>query len=58
MGLHFPTKSANIIVLSSIFELPGILKRIHYYESDIPETGPAEQNRPYLPRAGGQDDGS
>ena len=25
---------------------------------DLPETGPAEQNRPYVPRAGGQDDGS
>ena len=26
--------------------------------ADLPETGPAEQNRPYVPRAGGQDDGS
>ena len=25
---------------------------------DPAETGPAEQNRPYVPRAGGQDDGS
>ena len=25
---------------------------------DLPETGPAEQNRPSIPRAGGQDDGS
>ena len=24
----------------------------------LPETGPAEQNRPSIPRAGGQDDGS
>ena len=26
--------------------------------ADPAETGPAEQNRPYVPRAGGQDDGS
>ena len=26
--------------------------------ADLPETGPAEQNRPSIPRAGVQDDGS
>ena len=26
--------------------------------ADLPETDPAEQTRPYVPRAGGQDDGS
>ena len=55
MGPHFPAKSVEFIELYSLFGPPGILQRIR---SDLPETGPAEQNRPYVPRAGGQDDGS
>ena len=61
MGHHFPAKSAEIIVLSSIFGLPGILRRIrrirriHYFP---PETHPGQQNRPWVLHAGGQDDGS
>ena len=61
MGPHFPGKSAEILVLSSIFGPPGTLQRIHYFPADPPdppETGHSQQNRPWVPHAGEQDDGS
>ena len=42
-------------------EPPGILHRIqqiYYFPADLPETHPAVWNRPWVPHAGGQDDGS
>ena len=61
MGPHFPGKSAEILVLSSIFGPPGTLQRIqriHYFPPDPPETGHSQQNGPWVPHAGEQDDGS
>ena len=61
MGPHFPAKSAEIIVLYSIFGPPGILHRIHrihYFPPDPAETGHSQQNGPWVPHAGEQDDGS
>ena len=55
MGPHFPAKSAKIAVLYSLFEPPGVLI------SDLPdpaETQHAQPNLPWVPHAGGQDDGS
>ena len=52
MSHHFPDKSAKIIVLYSIFGPRGTLNRIHYKPQH------AGQNRPWVPHAGGQDDGS
>ena len=52
---HFPAKSAKIIVLSSIFGPHGTLNRIF---SNPAETQHFRQNRPWVPHAGGQDDGS
>ena len=62
MGPHFPAKSAEIIVLYSIFG--PLVNRIHYFppdpllSTDLAETQHAVQNRPWVPHAGGQDDGS
>ena len=58
MGPHFPGKSAEILVLSSIFGPPGILQRIHRIHYFPPETGHSQQNGPWVPHAGEQDDGS
>ena len=52
---HFPAKCVKIIELSSILWPHGILNRIF---SDPPETQHFGQNRPWVPHAGGQDDGS
>ena len=60
-----PAKSAEIIVLSLILWPHGTLHRIHYFPllsttfHYFPaETQHAVQNRPWVPHAGGQDDGS
>ena len=61
MGPHFPAKSVEILELSLIFGLPGTLNRIHYFPpdpADPPETRHSQQNRPWVPHAGEQDDGS
>ena len=57
-GAHGAAQSANIILLYSIGGRLGILNqmnRIHYLPA---ETQHAVQNRPWVPHAGGQDDGS
>ena len=55
MGTHFPAKCAK--TARGVFrnERLGTLNRLNYFEA---ETHPAEQNRPWVPHAGGQDDGS
>ena len=61
MGPHFPAKSAKIIVLYSLFGPPGILKRIQLIrriQLIQLKRSQAVQNRPWVPHAGGQDDGS
>ena len=58
MGPHFPSKCAKSVRLSSIFEPPGILKRIYRICRIRRKRSQARQNRPWVPHAGGQDDGS
>ena len=61
------TKCINFSPLKMDFDMvfidpngsPGILKRIWNLVRNLPaETQPAEKNRPWVPHAGGQDDGS
>ena len=58
MTPHFPGKSAEIVILSSILWPHGILKRIPRFPVFPAETQHAVRNRPWVPHAGGQDDGS
>ena len=55
MGTHFPAKCAKTARGVVRNERLGTLNRLNYFEA---ETHPAEQNRPWVPHAGGQDDGS
>ena len=54
MGVHFLAKGVTIVIPSSLFGLPGILIRLPPFE----RMQHAGKNRPWLPRAGDQDDGS
>ena len=58
MKHHFPRKCAKITVVLFKNKAPGTLQRIYYFPADLPEMGTAAQNRPWVPHAGGQDDGS
>ena len=53
MCLKYRACAENLASRNSLPDLPDPAD-----PADPAETGPAEQNRPYVPRAGGQDDGS
>ena len=58
MRPHFGAKGAKIAVLYSLFGPLGVLsriQRIHYFSAEMSHS---RQNRPWVPHAGGQDDGS
>ena len=54
-GSQFPAKNAKIVILSFIFGPPGVLHRIYRI---FRKWSQAWQNRPWVPRAWEQDDGS
>ena len=58
MGFQVPAKSAKFVILSSIFEPPGTLHRICRIQRIHRKWTQAWQNRPWVPRAWEQDDGS
>ena len=55
LGPHFPAKCAKTIGLLLFFKPPGVLHRIQRIQ---PKRSQAVQNRPWVPHARGQDDGS
>ena len=57
-GDHFPANLSKNIIFHSNYEPHGILHRIFRIFSDPAETEHPVQNRPWVPHAGGQDDGS
>ena len=55
---HFPANLSKNLIFHSNYEPHGILQRIFSNPPDPPETQHPVQNRPWVPRAGGQDYGS
>ena len=58
LGPHFPAKCAKTVGLLLFFKPPGILQRIQLIQLIKRKRSQAVQNRPWVPHAGGQDDGS